>query len=143
MPASAIARESGTNSEHHSARFATRVSRRIGEGTSNVIARLGARGLRHNDAGFVNLGAVLSVVGAILVGIIAAPIALNLLAGQMPNIVGSVGNITTAFKDADWGDDTANSLSPTMGMLVALTAVFAIAVLAFSVWTVAKRTKSG
>lgn len=138
----AMTRESGTT-QKHSPRFATRISRRVGEGTKNVIARLGTQTRRDmGDAGFVQLSKILTVIGAVLLGIIAAPIALNLIAGQMPAMVGATNNITTAFKTADWGDDTANSLSPTVGMMVSLVSVFAIAALAFGAWYVVKSKSS-
>lgn len=147
MAATAIPRESEDSQppQHHSPRFASRTSRRLGEGTRNVLKRLGdpAGRFAQDEHAFLKFQPVLAALGSVLLLIIGVPVILGALDDGLPKIVTSVGNITTTFKNADWGDETANSLSPTMGMVLSITAVVAMFGFAVTAVYFAKKSKSG
>lgn len=114
----------------HSTRFATRMSRRIGEGTQNVIKRLSERRVMRDEAA-VSLGAIGAVAMGTAAVIIGAVVTLILLANLFPSYSGAVGNLSDNLTTADWGDETANGISPTFAMLVSLGGLFAIVGLVF------------
>lgn len=119
--------------QFHSPRFATRAVRVVGEGTKNVMRRLSEK--RHDNdvaaASLANIGAGALVVVAAIIG---AVVGMKVLAQLFPTYSSSAGALAENFSTADWGDDTANSISPTMGMVVALGALFSVLGLAFIVY---------
>lgn len=84
--------------------------------------------LRTNDA--ANISAVGTVALTIVGVILAAVIGLRVLAALMPTYTSSVGAIAENFTTADWGDPTANDISPIFALVVALGGLVGAAVLA-------------
>lgn len=86
---------------------------------------------RQNDqANISNIGGfALGIVGLIL----AAYVGVQVVASLLPTYAGGINSITENLSDADWGDDTANSLGPVLGLVAALVGMFGIAGLIFTV----------
>lgn len=95
------------------------------------------KNLKNNDsAALSNIGVMaLTVVGVI----IGAVVSLLILAELMPTYSGAVANISDNFTSADWGDQTANSISPIFGLVVSLGGLFAIVGLAFVAFRLSRR----
>jgi hypothetical protein len=87
--------------------------------------------LAKNDEAAVSLSHIGAAALAVAAVIISAVVALILLSSLFPSYSGAVGNLSENVTNADWGDPTANSISPTFGMLIALGGLFAIVGLAF------------
>jgi hypothetical protein len=96
----------------------------------------GMRRMSRNDA--ANLGAIGAVALGVASVIIGAVVSLILLSALFPSYSGAVGNLSENVSAADWGDDTANSISPVFGMLIALGGLFAIVGLAFVAYKLVK-----
>lgn len=64
----------------------------------------------------------LSVIGIIL----AAVIGLRVLAALFPTYTSSVASISENFTTADWGETTANDISPIFATVVALVGMIAV-----------------
>lgn len=89
-----------------------------------------------DSANLAGIGAsALMVVGIVL----GAVVSLLILAELMPTYSSAVGNISENFTTADWGDATANSISPIFGLVVAIGGLFAIVGLAFLAYRFSRR----
>lgn len=82
-----------------------------------------------DERGLINLGGVLGIAGVI----IGAVVSIILIAALLPTFLDAVSDVTGAFNDANTttGDDTADSLLPIFGLLVAFAGLFAIVGLVF------------
>lgn len=131
--------------EHHSPRFATRAARRIGQGTKNVIARLGRKGrtVSTDDNAFISMTPLLKAIGAALLLVIAIPIVFGLFANGLPKIVNSTRLIATTLTDADWGNDDVNSVSSSMSIVVPLVVLFGTVTFIMGMWYVFEKKKAG
>lgn len=89
------------------------------------------RSLARNDAAEAGFGHIVGVALTVAAIIIGAVVAIIILATLFPTYSGAVGNLSTNFTNANWGNSTANSLSPVFGLLIALLGMFAIIGLAF------------
>lgn len=130
----------------HSPRFATRTMRRLGEGTKNVIARLGnvegfAR--RRDDSGAMNITAVGVIALSIVAVILGAVVGMQVLASLYPTFGGAAGNLSENITTVDLNDPTANSLRPTIAMVVSIAAVLGILGIAVGIFALLKGNKFG
>lgn len=98
-------------------------------GTNHSTRRAGYRPM--NDTAATSLSGIGAVALSVAAVIIGAVVSLILLSALFPSYSGAVGNLSENVSTADWGDDTANSISPVFGMLVALGGLFAVIGLAF------------
>lgn len=96
----------------------------------------GCRTLKNNDdANLSNIGTMAMGVAAV---IIAAVVALILVSNLFSTYSGAVGNLSENVTAADWGDATANGISPVFGMLISLGGLFAIVALVFAAFKLRK-----
>lgn len=99
--------------------------------------------LRENDAAIVDLSHTLSyalVVVAIIIGVV---VALAVLAALFPVYSGSVSNLSANFTTTNWGNSTANSISPIFSLVISLVGMFAIVGLAFAAYELYKGGHKG
>lgn len=72
------------------------------------------------------------MLGALTIAflIIGGVVALKILASVTPTYAESAASISENVSTADWGDDTANDIAPTFGMVLSLSALFGLVALA-------------
>lgn len=98
-----------------------------------------ARRLGRNDTAAASLGSIGTTAIGVAAVIVGAVVSLIILANLFPSYSGAVGNLSTNMSTADWGDDTANSLSPTFAMLISLGGLFAILALGFAAYKLSRK----
>lgn len=106
-------------------------------GTSHSHRFAGARIM--NDEAAVSLGSMGAVALGVASLIIGAVVSLILLSALFPSYSGAVGNLSENVTTSDWGNDTANSIAPVFGMLIALGGLFAIVGLGFAAYSLTKK----
>jgi hypothetical protein len=82
---------------------------------------------KHDEAAVIELGPLLSTA-AIIVG---AVVAIILVAALLPTYLGAITDASDALENGTTGNDTADSLLPIFGLLVAFGGLFAIVGLIF------------
>lgn len=68
---------------------------------------------------------VIGAIVGVLVGIIAVTVGTGILAGQLPSFFGSVGNITSAFTNANLGNAQLNTIVHSFAIIVGLLLILA------------------
>lgn len=87
-----------------------------------------ANRLRKNDAGFMNLGPILAIVGAVLVVILGAIVVFSILGSTTGSLASSVKNTSTNVSTSDWGSTTANAIAPNFGLIISLVGLFIVVI---------------
>lgn len=87
------------------------------------------RAFRQNDnaaSGIAGLGMAGLTIAGVIIG---AVVIVSILAALLPNFAGSMRSIVENMTTLDLGDETANSIAPVLGTLVAFAGLFAIVAL--------------
>lgn len=102
-------------------------------GPENTLANAYRRAkLRQDDRAVSTIAGIGTAIMGIIVVIIVAVVGMRVIAALFPTYSGSVSNISENFTTADWGDTTANSISPIFALVVALVGLIALVGLVIS-----------
>lgn len=95
--------------------------------------------LKEDEGGFISLGPVVTLIGAVLLTVVVL-LVLNALA---PNFITSVADLTSTIANSEWNNTIANAIADIVAILIPLAGIFALTGLIFAALEFGRRSLGG